>query len=63
MMHVTQPPFHAFKTDVFMKLAFETMMRVATSVTEAPEPHAACSMDLAERQPYTVDDASEQSLG
>ncbi len=47
-MHVTQPPCHAFETDIFMKLAFETMMHVAPRVTEALEPHAACSMDLAE---------------
>ncbi len=34
MMHVTRP-CHAFETDVFMKLAFETMMRVAPRVTKA----------------------------
>ena len=41
MMHVTQPPRHAFKTDVFMKLRFEPMMRAALHIKEAPEPHAA----------------------
>ena len=52
MMHVTRP-CHAFKT----------MMHAASHIKKAPEPHAAFSMDLAKRQPYTDNPASEQSLG